>query len=80
MGGGELHGDAGQHMHGGQPGGAQICQGDFHSHTAPCGSLLRQAGDSQAEERFKLNAKTGSEERRGAQDSSKVEDGDENML
>ena len=32
---GELHGDAGQHLHGGQqPGGAQICQGDFNSQTA----------------------------------------------
>ena len=40
-----------------------------------------QAGDSQAEERFELNTKAGAEERRGAEDSSKVEeDDDENLL
>ena len=39
-----------------------------------------QAGDSQAEERFELNTKAGAEERRGAEDSSKVkEDDDENL-
>ena len=40
-----------------------------------------QAGDSQAEERFELNTKAGAEERRGAEDGSKVEeDDDENLL
>ena len=40
-----------------------------------------KAGDSQAEERFELNTKAGAEERRGAEDGSKVEeDDDENLL
>ena len=40
-----------------------------------CGHFCK-AGDSQAEERFKLNAKAGAEKRRGAKDSE-VEDDDE---
>jgi len=47
----ELHWNTGQHLHGGQSGGAQICK-----------------GNSQTEERFKLNAKAGQEKTRGASD------------
>ena len=36
-----------------------------------CGHFCK-AGDSQAEERFKLNSKAGEEERRGVEDSSEV--------
>ena len=39
-----------------------------------------QAGDSQAEERFELNAKAGAEERRGAKDNKVEDDDEENML
>ena len=72
----ELHRDAGQHMHGWEPGGAQICKGDFNPHPHCCDSNHFKdldhffiSGNSQTEERFKLNAKAGQEKTRGASDN-----------
>ena len=73
MGGGEareLHRDAGQHMHGWEPGGAQICKGGFNSYSYS--AQFYKSGDPQAEERFKLNAKVGKKKTRGAKVSMMV--------